>query len=197
MQLELPTRWQRDYDVYDRLEELGIDLGRREDAIAPETNRIPRLIFTPSGLLFFSGSGAGEGPVTNDETSVEKGHGAGRDVGHKHICVLHWGLHPFGTLNDVWYCVKCIGMVHSAHREESFTNAPRVVDGYTEVWHDVFGGPLSRRAKEGQPDGRSGWHGRSALGGFEISNLAIEPEMIVQVDPDLAIRVIRERGPHI
>ena len=35
MQLELPTRWQRDYDVYDRLEELGIDLGRREDAIAP------------------------------------------------------------------------------------------------------------------------------------------------------------------
>jgi hypothetical protein len=88
-------------------------------------------------------------------------------------------------------------MVHSAHREESFTNAPRVVDGYTEVWHDVFGGPLSRRAKEGQADGRSGWHGRSALGGFEISNLAIEPEMIVQVDPDLAIRVIRERGPHI
>ena len=61
MQLELPTRWQRDYDVYDRLAELGIDLGRREDAIAPETNRIPRLIFTPSGLLFFSGSGRGRG----------------------------------------------------------------------------------------------------------------------------------------
>ena len=25
----------------------------------------------------------------------------------------------------------------------------------------------------------------------------IEPEMIFQIDPDLAIRIIRERGPHI
>ena len=35
MQLELPSGWQRDYDVYDRLQELDIDLGRREDAVAP------------------------------------------------------------------------------------------------------------------------------------------------------------------
>ena len=197
MQLELPSGWKRDYDVYDRLQELDIDLGRREDAVAPETNRIPRLIFTPSGLLFFSGSGFGEGPINNDEASVEKGYQAGKEVGHKHIRVLHWGLDSFGSLNDVWYCVKCIGMVHSAHEDELFTNSPRVVDGYTEVWHDVFGGPLSRRAKAGQPDVRTGWHGRSAVGGFEIGTCAIEPEMIVQVDPDLAIRIIRERGPHI
>ena len=197
MELELPTRWRRDYDVYERLKELDIDLGGPEDGRAPETNRIPRLIFTPSGLLFFSGSGMGEGPITNDEDSLNQGYLAGREVGHKHLRVLHWGLHPFGDLNDVWYCVKAIGMVHSAHGRELFTGSPRVVDGYTEVWHDVFGGPLSRRSKAGEPDGRSGWHGRSALGGFEIGTCAIEPEMIVQIDPDLAIRIIHERGPHI
>ena len=145
MELELPTRWRRDYDVYERLKELDIDLGGPEDGRAPETNRIPRLIFTPSGLLFFSGSGMGEGPITNDEDSLNQGYLAGREVGHKHLRVLHWGLHPFGDLNDVWYCVKAIGMVHSAHGRELFTGSPRVVDGYTEVYQKL----ASRHSKGG------------------------------------------------
>ncbi len=42
------------------------------------------------------------------------------------------------------------------------------------------------------------WHARSAVAGFDLpGHCKIEPEMIFQIDPDLALRIIRERGPHI
>lgn len=194
----LPKAWQRDWDVYDRAKELGIDFGKKEDAIPePTGRRICMVTFTPSGLVFTSGTGAGRGPVTNDDASVEEGFKAGREAGIKHAVTLHWALEPFGTLNDVWYCVKVIGMVNS-HGGGAFNKSPGVVDGYTTVWQDLFGGPMSKWAKDGEPDGLSGWHARSAVAGFDLpGGCKIEPEMIVQIDPELAIRIIRERGPHI
>lgn len=195
--MELHKSWKRDFDVYDRLKALHIDLGKKEDAIqAPQGRRICSVTFTPSGLVFTSGTGGGSGSLTNDDRDVEVGYQAGREAGIKHILSLHWALHPFGTLNDVWYCVKCLGMVNS-HGGGSFTKSPRVVDGYTKVFHDVFGGPLSQWAENGLDKSLSGWHARSAVAGFDLpGNCKIEPEMILQIDPDLAIRVIRERGPH-
>lgn len=196
--VELHSSWKRDFDVYDRLKKLNIDLGKREDSISPpKDRRICMLTFTPSGLVFTSGSGGGSGPVTNDDQDVEAGYLAGREAGIKHIRALHWGLSPFGSLNDVWYCVKCIGMVNS-HGGGSFSKSPRVVDGYTKVFHDVFGGPLSEWAENGTDRSLSGWHARSAVAGFDLpGHCRIEPEMIVQIDPDLALKIIRERGPHV
>lgn len=194
---DLHHGWHRDFDVYERLEKLGIGLGTKQDAIpAPHGRRICMLTFTPSGLLFTSGTGGGSGAVTNDDADVEAGYQAGREAGIKHLRVLHWGLDPFGTLNDVWYCVKCIGMVNSAGGG-AFSKSPRVVDGYTKVFHDVFGGPLSEFAEDGADASLSGWHTRSAVAGFDLpGHCRIEPEMIFQIDPDLALRIIRERGPH-
>jgi len=198
MALKLPTAWQRDFDAYDRIRELGIDLGTKEDYIQePEGRRICMLTFTPSGLVFTSGTGGGRGPVTNDDGDVEEGYEAGREAGFKHVCTLHWGLDPFGTLNDVWYAVKCIGMVNSAGGG-AFSKSPRVVDGYTSVWHDVFGGPFSKKSESGETDSLSGWHTRSAVAGFDLpGHCKIEPEMILQIDPDLAMRIMSERGPHV
>jgi hypothetical protein len=195
--IQLHANWKRDFDVYERLKELGIELGDRENTIpAPQGRRICMLTFTPSGLVFTSGTGGGTGAVTNDDGDVEAGYRAGREAGIKHLRALHWGLHPFGTLNDVWYCVKCIGMVNSAGGG-AFTKSPRVVDGYTQVFHDAFGGPLSQWAEKGMDRSLSGWHARSAVAGFDLpGNCRIEPEMIVQIDPELAMRIIRERGPH-
>lgn len=195
---ELHESCKRGFDVYDRLKELGVDLGKREESIsAPKGRRICTLTFTPSGLVFTSGTGGGSGPVTNDDKDVEAGYQAGREAGFKHVRALHWGLHPFGTLNDVWYCVKCIGMVNSAGGG-AFSKSPRVVDGYTKVFHDVFGGPLSQWASDGLDESLSGWHTRSAVAGFDLpGHCRIEPEMIVQIDPALALRIIRERGPHV
>ena len=198
MELTVPERWKRDWDVYDRAKELGIDFKTREEIIPdPKGRRICSATFTPSGLVFVSGAGGGRGAITNDDESVEEGFKAGRQAGFGHAVSLHWALHPFGDLNDVWYCVKCLGMVNS-HGGGAFTKSPRVVDGYTSVWHDLFGGPLSRWAVEGEADSFSGWHARSAVAGFDLpGGCSIEPEMIFQIDPDLAMKIIRERGPHI
>lgn len=194
---ELHDSWKRDFDVYDRLKELGIDLGKKDEVLPePAGRRICMLTFTPSGLVFTSGTGGGSGAVTNDDADVEAGYEAGREAGIKHIRTLHWGLDPFGSLNDVWYCVKCIGMVNSAGGG-AFSKSPRVVDGYSKVFHDVFGGPMSHWAEDGMDASLSGWHARSAVAGFDLpGHCRIEPEMIVQIDPELALKIIRERGPH-
>ncbi|MDA0746473.1 MAG: hypothetical protein O2954_08130, partial [bacterium] len=154
---ELHGSWKRDFDVYDRLKDLKVDLGKKEDSIpAPAGRRICMVTFTPSGLVFTSGTGGGTGAVTNDDQDVEAGYEAGREAGFKHVRSLHWALDPYGTLNDVWYCVKCIGMVNSAGGG-SFSKSPRVVDGYSKVFHDVFGGPMSQWAKDGVDASYSGW----------------------------------------
>lgn len=194
----LPDRWTRKFDVYERIDKLAIDLKTRDAVLpAPKGRRICMATFTPSGLVFTSGTGGGRGPVTNDDGDVEEGFAAGRQAAENHIRILHWALHPEGTLNDVWYCVKCIGMVNSAGGG-AFSKSPRVVDGYTKLFHDVFGGPLSDFASDGMDTSLSGWHARSAVAGFDLpGHVRIEPEMIVQVDPDLAQRIIRSRGPHV
>ena len=47
---DIHSSWQRDFDVYDRLNALGIDLGAQTDAISdPRGRRICNLTFTPSG----------------------------------------------------------------------------------------------------------------------------------------------------
>jgi hypothetical protein len=195
---EIHASWKRDFDVYDRIKEVGIDLGSK-DAVVPSMKgrRIANLTFTPSGLIFTSGTGGGTGPVTNDDGDVQVGYEAGREAGANHIRSLHWGLDGFGTLNDIWYCVKCIGMVNSAGGG-AFSKSPQVVDGYSTVWHDVFGGPISQFADDGTDTSNSGFHARSAVAGFDLpGHCKIEPEMILQIDPELSLKIIKERGPHI
>jgi hypothetical protein len=83
-------------------------------------------------------------------------------------------------------------------RRVAFSKSPRVVDGYTKVFHDVFGGPLSELAEDGMDSSLSRWHARSAVAGFDLpGHVRIEPEMIVQVDPALALKFIAGRGPQI
>ena len=195
--VELNSSWKRNFDVYDRISRLGIELGQKEDALPPPgVENLAQATFTPSGLVFLSGTTAGMGAVTDEDADIEKGIEAGREAGIQHIRVLHWGLHPLGTLNDVWYCVKGFGMVNSAGGGV-LTLSHLVVNGYSKVFHDVFGGPLSQFADDDRDESLSGWHARSAVGGFDLpAGVRTEPEMIVQIDPDLALRIIRERGPH-
>lgn len=195
---DLHSDWKRDFDVYERIQALGVDLGTKADTLsAPRGRRICSLTFTPSGLVFTSGTGAGSGPVTEDADQVELGYDAGRQAGVNHLRTLHWGLDPFGSLNDIWYIVKVLGMVNS-HGGGAFSKSPRVVDGYSKLFHDVFGGPFSQWAEDGLDRSLSGWHARSAVAGFDLpGHVKIEPEVIVQVDPTLATTIVRERGPHV
>ncbi len=181
------------------MRKLGLELGTKEEALsAPKGARICKLTFTPSGLVFTSGVAAGDGAMTDEEATVTQGNRSGREAGIRHLKALHWALHPFANLNDVWYCVKAIGMVSSAGGA-IFTRSPEVVDGYTKVFHDVFGGPLSEfAAEDGGDSSLSGWHARSAVGGYDLpGGSTIEPEMIFQIDPKLALKIIKKKGPHV
>ena len=100
---EIHSSWQRDFDVYDRLSALGIDLGTKADAISdPRGRRICNLTFTPSGLVFASGTGAGTGPVTNDDQDVEDGFQGGSGGRHQ--------PHPFPALGigTFWKLERCL-----------------------------------------------------------------------------------------
>jgi len=82
MELRLPKAWGRDWDVYSRAQEVGIDFRAKEEVVrAPKGRRICSVTFTPSGLVFTSGAGGGRGAVTNDDESVEEGFKAGRQAG--------------------------------------------------------------------------------------------------------------------
>ena len=195
---ELNVKWKRDFDVYERIDKLGIDLKSKAEVVSePKGRRICGITITPSGLIFTSGTGGGSGAVTNDDGDVEAANLAGREAGISHLRTIHWGLDPEGTLNDIWYFVKCIGMVNSAGGG-AFSKSPKVVDGYSKLFHDVFGGPLSEFATDGMDASLSGWHARSAVAGFDLpSHISIEPEMIVQIDPELAQKIIAGRGPQV
>ena len=47
---EINKGWKRDFDVYDRVTKMGLDLGERSGTISdPKGRRICSLTFTPSG----------------------------------------------------------------------------------------------------------------------------------------------------
>ena len=63
--------WKRSFDVYDRIGELGIDLGSKEDSVSdPRGRRIAGVTFTPSGLVFTSGTGGGQGGMADDDADM-------------------------------------------------------------------------------------------------------------------------------
>ena len=81
--VELNSSWKRNFDVYDRISRLGIDLGQKEDALPPPgAENLAQATFTPSGLVFLSGTTAGMGAVTDEDADIEKGIEAGPRGGY-------------------------------------------------------------------------------------------------------------------
>ena len=194
-QAAIPDELRRNYDVYDRVRELGIDLGTFEQQVRSlEGRNIAGAVFHESGLVYLSGVGTGKLPMNDDPERVKHGQEAGREAADHHIRTLHWALScgGEGDLNDVLYTVKALGMVVST--DVDFNSGPAVVNGYSGRWQDVFGGAIGRYAQNGiDPGGYAGVHTRSAIGGF-TGRFSQEPEMIVAVPSALAQAIIRNRG---
>ena len=192
----LPDELRRDYDVYDRIRELGIPLGSfDEDVVSLEGAGIAAAVVQESGLVYLSGTSAGTYPMNDDAARIEHGFQAAQDTADRLIRRLHWALScgGEGDLNDVLYTVKALGMVVSPGGGASGA-APAVTNGFSFRWHSVFGGPRSDYAEDGiDPGGFAGIHARSAMGGFD-GKFSIEPEIIVAVPPALAREIIMNRG---
>ena len=192
----LPDELRRNYDVYDRIRELGIPLGSfDEDVVSLEGAGIAAAVVQESGLVYLSGTSAGTYPMNDDEERIAHGFQAAQDTADRLIRRLHWTLScgGEGDLNDVLYTVKALGMVVSPGGGASGA-APAVTNGFSFRWHSVFGGPRSDYAQDGIDEGGfAGIHARSAMGGFD-GKFSIEPEIIVAIPPALAREIIVNRG---
>ena len=192
----LPDELRRNFDVYDRVRELGIPLGSfDEEVVSLAGAGIAAAVVHESGLVYLSGTSAGTYPMNDDADRIEHGFQAAQDTADRLIRRLHWTLScgGEGDLNDVLYTVKALGMVVSPGGGASGA-APAVTNGFSFRWHSVFGGPRSDYASDGiDPGGFAGIHARSAMGGFD-GKFSIEPEIIVAVPAALTQQIIRNRG---
>lgn len=147
-----------------RLAELGIEL---PPAPTPMGTYVPGVIV--GDLLFMSGLGprrpdgtAITGKVGADLT-IEQGREAARWVALNMLANVRAVL---GSLDRVERVVKTLGMVNAA---PDFTAHPKVIDGFADVFVQVFGADRGKGA-------------RSAVGmGSLPGQIAVEVETILQI----------------
>ena len=192
----IPSELRRDFDVYKRIDELGIDIGSfDENVVSLAGAPIAGAVVHEGGLVHLSGAAGGTYPMNDDEDRIEHGRAGAQDTADRLIKVLHWTLScgGEGDLNDVLHTVKALGMVVSPGGG-AFASAPAVMNGFSFRWQSVFGGGSGSYAVDGvDPGGFAGVHARSAVGGFD-GRFSIEPEMIVAVPPSLTREIISNRG---
>jgi hypothetical protein len=192
----IPAEMSRDFDVYDRVRSLGIDLGTFEDHVVSLAGaNIAGAVVHESGLVYLSGTAGGTLPMNDDPDRIKHGFDGAQHAADVLITTLHWVLScgGEGDLNDMLYTVKALGMVVSPGGGVTAVGPP-VTNGFSLRWQSVFGGGLSDFAKDGvDPGGFSGVHARSAMGGFD-GMFSIEPEIIVAIPPALARDIIINRG---
>ena len=152
-----------DYDVEQRMVELGIELKEPSAPVANYVNAVR------TGNLIFL---AGKGPTRADGTrvtgkvgadlSIEEGYDAARLVAIAQLSALKAEI---GDFNKVVRIVKVLGMVNAT---PDFENQPEVVNGFSDTMVEVFGD--------------RGKHARAAVGmGSLPRNITVEIEMIVEV----------------
>jgi len=152
-----------DYDVEQRLAELGIELPEAGAPVANyvNANRVGNLLFL-----------AGKGPRKPDGTyvtgkvgrdlTVEEGYAAARLTAINQLAVLKAEL---GDLNRVKRIVKVFGMVNAT---EDFTDHPEVINGFSDLMVEVFG--------------ERGKHARAAVGMASLPrNIACEIDVVVEI----------------
>ena len=192
----IPDVLRREFDVYDRIAELGIDLGTFEENVTSLADSpIAHMVFHESGLMYLSGSSGGTYPMNDDEDRIAHGFQGAQEAADDQIRRLHWGLSAGGEgdLNDVLYTVKALGMVVTPGGGTTSAGPP-VTNGFSFRWQSIFGGGKSTYAVDGiDPGGFAGVHARSAMAGFD-GRFSIEPEIVVAIPASLAMDIIANRG---
>jgi len=148
-----------------RLKSLGIELPGRPAALANYVGAV-----RDGSLLFLSGhipvDSKGDLVVTGKlgrELTVEQGYEQARIVGLNALSTMRDML---GSLDNVRKIVRVLGLVSSA---EGFREQPKVVNGFSDLFVDVFGEEIGR-------------HARSAVGVAELPKGApVEVELIASV----------------
>lgn len=152
-----------DYDVEERIAELGLELRIPGVPVANYVNAV-----RAGDLVFMAGKGprSGEksfvtGKVGRDLT-LEQGYEAARLAAIEQLSALKAEI---GDLNRVVRIVKVLGMVNA---DPEFTDHSKVINGFSDLMVEVFG--------------ERGKHARAAVGMSSLPlGFACEVEMVVQV----------------
>ncbi|MBT6618734.1 MAG: hypothetical protein HOB41_02515, partial [Gemmatimonadetes bacterium] len=149
----IPTHLRRDFDVYDRINTLDLDLGSFDQWMDRDLKgaNICSATIHESGLVYLSGYGYGPGQMYDDPERIKEGQKAAQFIADSMIGRLHWTLAcggEGGDLNDMLYTVKGLGMVVST--DVAFDNAPAVMNGFSSRWQSVFGGGVGAFAQDGE-----------------------------------------------
>ncbi|KYH08237.1 hypothetical protein A1704_06160 [Chryseobacterium cucumeris] len=117
---------------------------------------------------------SGKGPLRSDgkyingkigkDLNIDQGYEAARLCGLAQISALKKEL---GDLSKIKRIIKVTAFVNST---DSFTDQPKVVNGYSDLMTEIFG--------------NKGIHARSAVGVSSLpSGWPVEVEMIVEIEP--------------
>ena len=70
----MPSSMKREFDVYNRISELNIDLGSfNEDVVSLKGAGIAGAVIHESGLVYMSGYTAGDVVMSDDDSVIKKG----------------------------------------------------------------------------------------------------------------------------
>lgn len=151
------------YDVEERLKELGIELIEPGKPVANYVNSV-----RTGNLVFMAGKGPRKPDGTNVtgkvgvDLTIEEGYESARLTAIQQLSALKAEI---GDLNKVVRIVKVLGMVNA---NPEFTNQPEVINGFSDLMVEVFGD--------------RGKHARAAVGMASLPrNISCEIEMIVEV----------------
>lgn len=150
----------------ERLAELKLELPP-----APKPIAVYRPVVVCANLAYVSG----HGPLRSDRTLITGRVGADMDLAAGQAAARQTGLailstlrSELGSLNRVKRLIKVLGMVNST---PDFPDHPKVINGCSELFRDVFGN-------------ENGIGARSAVGmGSLPGNIAVEIEAIFEVEP--------------
>lgn len=156
-------------NVYERLKELGIELGNPPPPgglYAPVKEFGENFVYTSGvGPTAADGSPVFSGKVGR-ELTLEEGQAAARLATVNLLSVMHAQL---GDLNRIKKIVKQLGFIASA---DDFYSQPAVLNGSTQLLMDVFG----------DPDGRPA---RSAIAVNVLpGNIPVEIELLIELYPE-------------
>jgi enamine deaminase RidA (YjgF/YER057c/UK114 family) len=147
-----------------RLEELNLTL---PELPKPVANYVPAV--KAGNLLFVSGHGPGRGEgklykgKVGDDLTIEDGYKSARQTA---LCLISTIKGAIGDLDKVKQFVKVVGFVNCT---EDFTDQPKVVNGASDLFVEVFG--------------NKGKHARSAVGMQQLpGGIPVEVEVIVEVE---------------
>ena len=84
----VPNELKRNFDVYDRIKELNINLGSYNENVNDITSSglpIATVLFHQSGLVYLSGEGGGEKQMNEDPERVKHGQEAAQKIADKMV----------------------------------------------------------------------------------------------------------------